>query len=189
MNSFFFSTCWAYIDDEVKQTEHMMLMDKNVFIEEGGEMNIIGYTTKDNKLYCYLPVDNHWYNLPFGNRRVHVTVLDGIYYIITESLTFRIFDSINKTVEKFKPFEAFNFSFDDLQLTSHNSRIYLLAKSRQNLHVFDTSKKIWAFLGTIYTSHKLIGLTSTHLPWKYIRTPLKYLPFKCEIQSADFMNL
>lgn len=140
-------------------------INKNTFIENNGTMSIIGYTRNDSKLCCLLPVDEaHWYNEPFADHQVHAVAVDDVYYIITRTLTFRIFDSKSKTIEQSEPFENMNLSFDDLQLGTNKSIVIVLIKCQQKIMLFDTLEKTWSFVENGETDSKIIALTETHIP-------------------------
>uniref|UniRef100_T1JZY4 Mif2/CENP-C cupin domain-containing protein n=1 Tax=Tetranychus urticae TaxID=32264 RepID=T1JZY4_TETUR len=145
-------------------------LEKNTLIEYNGEMNTICYTQEDQKLYCFLPVDYFdWYKDPFDEHRVHAIILNDVCYIITKSLTFRIFDMVKKTIEKSKPFDGMNLSFEDLQLDSHKSNVILLIKSQKKVMMFDTRNKEWTLMSQIFSEYKLIALTSTDIPVQFIK--------------------
>ncbi|XP_015795625.1 uncharacterized protein LOC107371993 [Tetranychus urticae] len=160
----------AYIQDGVKKIEKWCDLEKNTLIEYNGEMNIICYPQKDTKLFCFLPVEHvHWYNNPFDGHRIHACILKDVCYIITKSLTFRVFDMVKKTIEKTKPFEGMNLKFEDLQMDQHKSNVLLLIRSQQKIMIFDTCKKTWSFMGQIHSDNKMIAITSTDISFQLIK--------------------
>ncbi|XP_015781316.1 kelch-like protein 40b [Tetranychus urticae] len=160
----------AYIQDGVKKIEDWVDLQKNTLIEYKGEMHIICYTQKEQKLYVFLPVEHvHWYNSPFAEHRIHACIVNDVCYIITKSLSFRVFDMLKKTIEKSKPFADMHLSFDDLQMDQHKSNIILLIKSLKKIMMFDTRKKVWTLMGQIHFENKMIALTSTYMPVQFIK--------------------
>ncbi|XP_015795629.1 uncharacterized protein LOC107371997 [Tetranychus urticae] len=164
------SSYGACIQDEVEEIDDWVDIEKNTLIVYNGEMNIIGYTQKDQKLFCFLPDENiDWFIKPFAEHRIHAYILNGVCYIITKSLTFRIFDMVRKTIEKSKPFDGMNLTFEDLQLDSHESNVILLIKSQKKIMMFDTRKKGWTLMGQIYSGCEMITLTTTYIPAQFIK--------------------
>ncbi|XP_015795627.1 uncharacterized protein LOC107371995 [Tetranychus urticae] len=160
----------AYIQDGVKKIDHWVDLEKNTLIENKGVMNIICYPRKDEKLYCFLPVEHvDWYKHKFADHRVHAVILNDACYIITKSLTFRIFDMVKKTIEKSKPFDGMNYTFEDLQLDSHEANVILLIKSQKKVMMFDTRKKEWTSMGQIFSRYEIMALVSTDIPVQFIK--------------------
>uniref|UniRef100_T1JZY1 Uncharacterized protein n=1 Tax=Tetranychus urticae TaxID=32264 RepID=T1JZY1_TETUR len=165
-----FSSYRAYIQNGVKKIDHWVDIEKNILIEYNVELSIIGYTQKDQKLCFFLPVVHvDWYNKPFAEHRIHAIILKNVCYIITKSLTFRTFDMVKKTIEKSKPFDGMNLTFEDLQLDSHKANVILLIQSQQKILIFDTHKNVWTSMGEIYSEYRMIALTSTDIPVKFIK--------------------
>ncbi|XP_025016374.1 uncharacterized protein LOC107361352 isoform X2 [Tetranychus urticae] len=174
----------CYLEATGSNPSSPISMEENLLLESVDQYIVIGKIKDDKRWYGQFPVIHHsWFTHYDNQRTLHVTVLDKVVYILTRGLEFIQFDYEAKCFNKSEPFKDQKWDFNDLILTSHQSKddkVILINKSSGKMYVYLINQKKWIEKYRInivnfgssnsnVNSNELIAFTSTFLQMKNIK--------------------
>ncbi|XP_015783788.1 uncharacterized protein LOC107361466 isoform X2 [Tetranychus urticae] len=170
---------------EEKDTKPNLYSTHGVFLESVNKYIAIG-KTEDEKKWCghfpVVPPDWCYFDKK-PDQSFHATILDKVVYILTEELEFIQFNHETRSFNKSYPFKGQKWSFNDLILTSQQSKddkVILVNKSSGKIHVYLINQEKWIEKYRIMNvnfysdssnapANQLIAFASTFLQTKYIK--------------------
>ncbi|XP_015783787.1 kelch-like protein 6 [Tetranychus urticae] len=174
----------CYLEDIDSELPQSIPTEEILILESIGKFNLIGKTRDDKKWFGLFTFTNEGVINRYSDRQhsFKATVLEPVVYILTKDREFIQFNYETKNFNKSEPFKDEKWDFNDLILTSHQSKddkVILVNKSSGKVYVFNIKEQKWLQKYRIVNIsskssndmlfHKLITFTSAFLPMKVIK--------------------
>ncbi|XP_015783683.1 uncharacterized protein LOC107361378 [Tetranychus urticae] len=176
---------WSHLRTDANTKQNLSPLPychEMAILENKENLMLIGKIKKGRFIYTVpLPTKLSKYALKEDKARSFIaTVLSNVIYIMNRNFEFIEFNLDDGSFKKSKPFDGDKFNFDDLALTSHQSRdskVILVDKSTRDIFTFDVSSGKWWSIGRINRrsskndekSTKLLAFTSALLSIDHIK--------------------
>ncbi|XP_015783190.2 kelch-like protein 6 [Tetranychus urticae] len=174
----------CYLEDKEAKLPDSITAEESLILESNGKFIVVGKTKDEKKWFGLFPVKRpNWFNnFEDHEHSFQATVLDDVVYILTKNLEFIQFNIKTRSFDKSEPFKEHEFNFDDLILTSQQTKddkVILVNKSTGKVYSFCINQKEWiekccimngnfCFDSSCASVDKLISFTSAFLPIKNI---------------------